>query len=362
MPRSRRALKGTLLANETKNKGLHGLRMIRLGDWWIYKLSPLMALAYATVLRLELDIWVYFPPLFVVLLGMFLGASYASVINNFFDWEEDAAAGKENYFIGRSATFRFAVLGLSLASLAAYLFAFVSDPYLWLIYLLNILLFALYSVPPLRLKNRGFWGVLMMGLGESLLPKLFAVFFISKASGLDLPPAWLVAALVWALALGLRNILLHQFQDRLQDQKVALSTFLTKNEGKRVRNGVRFVLFPLEIVGLVALLLQVQSWWPWAFLLFYAWTDYMRVRHKGQSLTLLKPSHNQRVILQEFYDFFFPLAFLAAAAVVNPLNWLAFLGHALLCGQRLKWWWRDTRNLVVFHILPQYGIWLQKEP
>ena len=79
--------------------------------------------------------------------------------------------------------------------------------------------FAAYSLPPLRLKGRGSWGILADASGAHLFPALMAVFAISVATS-GTPPAalWTATVAVWAMAWGARGIIGHQIADETHDR------------------------------------------------------------------------------------------------------------------------------------------------
>src|ERR1043166_3388662 len=72
------------------------LRIIRSGEWWEYKLSPLLAIGYATALLNSTSVYRVAPWLLLILISTIVGATYVSVINDITDIQEDLAAGKNN--------------------------------------------------------------------------------------------------------------------------------------------------------------------------------------------------------------------------------------------------------------------------
>src|SRR5580765_6880550 len=72
------------------------LKIIRSSEWWEYKLSPFLALGYATALFTSTPLYQLAPRLFLLLISIITGAIYVSVINDITDMEDDLAAGKNN--------------------------------------------------------------------------------------------------------------------------------------------------------------------------------------------------------------------------------------------------------------------------
>ncbi|MCH5687480.1 hypothetical protein LWM68_26365 [Niabella sp. W65] len=71
-------------------------RFIRSHDWWDYKLPPILAVGYATLLLGNKSIFDYYGYIALILLSVIIGAVYVSVINDISDIEVDLKAGKAN--------------------------------------------------------------------------------------------------------------------------------------------------------------------------------------------------------------------------------------------------------------------------
>src|SRR5262249_23528237 len=131
--------------------------LVRLDNWWCAKIPPLLAVAYVQILLGGLDLGRA-----VLLLGCFLFsvacvAAYGHVINDIFDLEADRLAGKPNAMArlrrGRPAALAAAFL---VAGFLPGIFAGYSIAAACLLFL-NYLWPTVYSVPGIRLKERGLW-------------------------------------------------------------------------------------------------------------------------------------------------------------------------------------------------------------
>src|SRR5687768_15009059 len=87
------------------------LEIVRAGEWWEYKLSPIFATFYATALLLGVPVVSLWPAALTLLLALVPGAAYVSVVNDLTDRADDAAAGKANRLSGRSPIYAVGLLG-----------------------------------------------------------------------------------------------------------------------------------------------------------------------------------------------------------------------------------------------------------
>ena len=99
---------------------------------------------------------------------------------------------------------------------------------------LNYLWPTLYSIPGVRLKERGVLGVLSDAAGSHITPTLFAfadasVFVPGTVNGVVL-----AAVLLWATALGIKGILYHMIADRANDETAGVATFATTRDVGRL--------------------------------------------------------------------------------------------------------------------------------
>ena len=153
-------------------------------------------------------------------------ASMGYLFNDLFDIKKDALAGKRNFLAGKSS-----MLILLLFSVSA---AFVFVPWIYLpktnlSFILigaQLLLFIVYSAPPVRLKERGLAGIVTDALYAHGLPPVLAAYTFWLASrSLFLSPDILLL-FAWQTLAGVRNILLHQFDDITADKIAGSKNFV----------------------------------------------------------------------------------------------------------------------------------------
>jgi hypothetical protein len=301
--------------------------LIRANEWWEYKLVPVLSTFYATALVLHVAVSSLWAGALTLLLSVAAAAAYASVINDVTDRADDARAGKRNRVANRSRLIVAAALAVTAG--AGFIFGWLwrHDMRLLSCYLAMWLAFSLYSFPPFRFKKRGVAGVLCDAAGAHLFPALLAVFIACRDAQRAVSGAWIVSVAVWALMFGLRGILWHQLTDVENDRAAAVLTFVRRHPVAAPAIGT-FVVFPLEIGALAAMLRQVGSSWPAAFLALYVLYA-IRVRQRTNPVIVV-PKPRSFFVLQEFYTDLFPVALLVAASVRDRWD-LAVLGaHFLL--------------------------------
>jgi 4-hydroxybenzoate polyprenyltransferase len=235
-------------------------RNLRTRDWWSSKIPPLLAVAYAVILVGNVDWRQALPALLRLLLSIVGVAGYGYVLNDVFDVEEDRRRGKTNSMAGFNR-YQQAALLLLLASLG--LAPMVGGPFGRVsvsLVVLNLALPMLYSIPPVRLKERGIFGVVADAMGVHVVPTLF--FAISMAglgdgsSGLR-TTGLIAAAGLWALMAGSRGIIVHQVRDRESDLSAGVKTFGGTIDPGAARTVVFRLMFPAELLALSVLLITV---------------------------------------------------------------------------------------------------------
>jgi 4-hydroxybenzoate polyprenyltransferase len=302
-------------------------KKLRADDWWSSKIPPLLLVAYGSALLGNADWRVALPALLRLLLAIVAVAGFGYVLNDVFDVEEDRRRGKANTMASLRRWQQTALL-LLLASLSVA--PLVGGPFGWVSFLLiagNLTLPLLYSIPPIRLKERGILGAMMDALGAHVVPTLF--FGISMAGVSESTPGWrltgfVLAAAGWALLTGLRGIIVHQVRDRESDLGAGVRTFAGALEADTARTLLFRRIYPAELLALSLMLSMVIPDAPilMAVLPLYLLVELLRVLDDWR-LPLLDP-HNRAgdpyvpVANNELYEVWLPLSLgiqLAASAL-----------------------------------------------
>ncbi|MCB2377812.1 UbiA family prenyltransferase [Hymenobacter sp. BT635] len=329
----------------------------RVQDWWSCKFSPVLATFYASACLTGLPVWPLLPQLLLLLLGLTVGATYVSVINDWTDQADDHAGGKYNRLANKSRAFPTILLLLCLGTgLVLGIYFWRCSPLSGLLYLGSWVAFSCYSLPPIRLKKRGLAGVLSDAAGSHFFPQLLTVSLVAAWTDQTLPTLWYAAVGVWALACGLRNILLHQLDDVEADAQAGVTTWVTLRGARFAQRFGQFVVFPVEVLAFGSMLVISQQLWPVLLLLVYAGLEVFKWRLWSSPPMVLQP--NSRIMLGEYYEVFYPLAFVLALSARHPIDGWVLALHLLLFGLRF---WQTLRlvgwagSLVVRKILSRVG-------
>jgi 1,4-dihydroxy-2-naphthoate octaprenyltransferase len=329
-------LESSLIQNSppVQRRGAGLPQTIRAVDWWEFKLSPIFALVYATGLLLNVSLASLWPLLLLSLLALVPGAAYVSVVNDLTDMRDDLASGKANRLAGRSPAFVACVLACCILPGVGVAVYWRGDPVLLTLYLAAWAAFTLYSVPPVRLKNRGFLGLLADASGAHLFPTLLVVGLVYRWSAEPLDPVWFAAVAVWSLCLGLRGNLWHQLSDRHNDEKVHLLTFARSHKIAFVHGVGNFAIFPYEALAFALMLLLLGSRAAVAALALYLLLEWSRRLMWKTSLVVVAPKERSSILLLEYYEVFFPVALLLSSSARHPADLLILAAHLLLFPRR----------------------------
>lgn len=151
-------------------------------------------------------------------------ASFGYFINEFFDKESDAKAGKINKLAYLPGSYQ---LGILLSSLAL---TFL--PWLWLpktilsisLIAVQIGLFLIYSMPFPRLKEHTYLSLIIDSSYAYVVPLLLSFYTFSLIAGQPGFPLWLYLFLCAVFFIGLRNIIIHQIKDVMKDYQSGIQT------------------------------------------------------------------------------------------------------------------------------------------
>jgi hypothetical protein len=313
---------------------------LRLKNPWNYKAPFLISLPYFMSAVGRIPASRALLGLLASLLTIFGIAATAYLLNDWSDTEKDRAGGKPN-----------AVAQLGLAQRGALLLAFLSAALLPWLYLpftrltgallaAELGLFVVYCFPPFRLKERGVLGLLTDACYAHALPAVLAVVTFAAMAPRPYPQlaSLLLALLAWQLALGVRNITLHQLQDHDSDLRSGTRTVATAVGPERLSAWLTRAVVPLELFGFTAFTLVAARGLPallWAYPAFVLLT---LARRRALGLPVL-PAGARGLLyafLDDFYVDWLPLAVLFSLLAIEPGYWPLLVIHLLLFRSGLR--------------------------
>ena len=311
---------------------LSSMRPFRADDWWRSKASLLMGFVYLFTLWFDIPIRRFIPLSFLSLIVIIGFASFGYLINDFFDKEKDRQSGKKNFLHGKSMVSQFGLLALTLIFIVFPWLYLPADTYSYVGIGLQLTLLLIYSVPPVRLKEKGVIGLIVDALYAHAVPVLLAAYTFLLASGHKFPWIGLLFLFLWQFMNGMRNIFLHQFEDIDAD-----SHSQTKNYVASVSEKARyrflslsmvlelafcllfFLIASLETKEMISCLLLVLAFCILAFFRFGSYIDVMlhsTWRYFPNSV-YEKWLPALYLIILSFHTFYFILFLIAHVALFN---------------------------------------------
>jgi len=302
-------------------------RLVRSHDWWLYKIPPLLAIAYAEILLLDLPVLQSILTVSALLFAIACVAAYGHIINDSFDIEVDQQVGKRNA-MAQFSPWQRALFCLALAGLGFSLTVLMNFGTLAIALLgINYLLPTLYSAPPCRFKEKGILGILSDAAGAHAIPTLFiATTFSHLVATPPLQGAGLaIAATAWSFFAGIRGILLHQLWDRDDDLRSQVKTFVTESNVESVRFWMSRIIFPIELLLLSALILVIAHTTPLILVFTIVYFLLKLILFKADPTATFDPAPIQKayVIPHDFYEVGLPLILAVTLSLQNA--WFALL-------------------------------------
>jgi 4-hydroxybenzoate polyprenyltransferase len=300
-------------------------------EWWEYKLPPLLAVAYATVIYYDFQLEKAIVQILFLLVAVIVGAIYVSVINDVTDVKEDLEAGKRNSMSMVPVPIRFTLVASILVFAVFFGYLLYPDLKSIVFYTLAYVVFSLYSIRPFRFKERGLLGVACDAMGAHVFPALLLTTNLIHFMKVESHLMWYVAIAGWSFLYGVRGILWHQFHDRENDLKSGTNTFATGVDPKDFKGAETFIL-GLELLGfLIFLSYFFNESILWAALA-YVCLVVLRMLAFKRKIRIITTSRSEsyQLFLNDFYIVFFPIALLIQISLSQPLALLVLGVHIVL--------------------------------
>jgi 4-hydroxybenzoate polyprenyltransferase len=175
-------------------------------------------------------------------------ANYGHAINELYDREQDAKAHRTNIATMRGS--RYVRVVAFFSAVIALITAWLGAGALAVLLTAGALcLPTAYSVPPIRLKERMWLGVLADALAAHVYPAAMALALSAQWSIGDVTPTVIAASVVWSLMLGIRGILSHQASSEFADREAGLNTVIHRLGKTAVARLVLCIVLPAEIAA-----------------------------------------------------------------------------------------------------------------
>ena len=271
-------------------------------------------------------------------------AGFGHLFTDIFDVEEDRIRGQSNLWGDSRPVQRWILLAsLIAASWIPWLFIPIGRAG-FLLLVMEFVMFALYAVPPIRLKNRGLAGIAADGMYAHALPALWTWLPFAHLSGAQTPIWTGLAIAAWGISVGIRELMHHQAIDAERDRAAGATTFGVRRGGVYLMRLLRRVVLPAELVTLSLLLvvMATKSIVPLAGFAIYMIWSVVKVRVLWlEPMRLLPPNTDDgatvlaRRVLGPFYYGWLPLLMLSALLIKDSVYVVATGLHLVLFGPML---------------------------
>ena len=317
--------------------------LLKSDRWWSWKIPPMLAFGYFGLLSS-----VNLPPMGLVLgqIALFLIAAigiagFGHLFTDIFDIEEDRRRGHTNLWADSGSWQRLLILAsLIAASWLPWLFIPIGRIGLVLLGA-EFLMFVLYAVPPIRLKNRGLAGIAADGMYAHALPALWTWLPFANLAGAK-TSFWVGLAIgVWGISVGIRELMHHQAIDADRDREAGATTFGVRRGRAHLMKLLRQIVLPVEVISLAVMLaaMTLASMLPiLGFGLYMLWS-FVKVRAFWlEPVRLFPPDSDDaatilaRRILGPFYYGWLPLLLLAELVIRDRSYLFVALLHFVLFG------------------------------
>lgn len=316
---------------------------------WKNKLSPFLSLMYAFFYKnSNIDLEKELKTVILMLLGIVLIAIWASLINNYYDINTDSIVGKSNEMVKLNPFYR--KLSIVISFVSCFIYCYFSLFNLWTIIFFGLacLCFLLYSSSSIRLKEKPFWDLLTDGLASQFFPALFIFTFLFNGNFKE-NYIYIYSGSLWLFfAMGVRALIMHQYQDEEKDRNAYLSTYVI-GSNVETRNKIEFLLLFCEILFFSIFAFSINSI---AFgLTIFLYILFILILRKYFSYIKivyfhLNEKHQNRIFLYDAYTFFI-LCILGLLCIKNVQNILLVFFHLIV--------FHNTIILKLWKILKERG-------
>lgn len=275
---------------------------LRFGNPWKYKAPLLISWTYAITAVSEVDPLKSILHILLAYITLFGIAALGYFINDWADINSDKKAGKHNKLGEYSLLVKILILLFLLVISFGSWFYLPLDKYSLILIAVEILLFVLYSLPPFRLKERGFLGVICDTAYAYIVPSVLASYtFYLLGNRTFVGYHWFVLFMLpWLMLVGVRGILFHQLKDFENDVLSNTNTFTTRWGKDRIERTIK-ILLPFEAIFM---LLFFSCFIQHFFLLLPGYIFYFVIRYFSVGIKK-KIYKDPRQFSYLFYDDFY---------------------------------------------------------
>ncbi len=201
----------------------------RTSEWWKPKAGLILSSIYLSVLINDVSLWdtfIYLPPALITILGIGI---LGHLINDFFDLSSDKQANKMNRLENKSFFEILAYLFFSFLLAFTPWLVLPVDNWVIIMLIVEVILLILYAIPYIRLKERGFLGLVTDSLYAYVVPPILAFYTFSMLGISSFEFTYFTLfAFLWLFFAGVYNLAIHQIEDFDNDSISQTKTWAVK--------------------------------------------------------------------------------------------------------------------------------------
>jgi 4-hydroxybenzoate polyprenyltransferase len=311
-------------------------KKLRLSNPWNYKVPFLITIPYLVFLLSDYkqDVSLSVLASISIIFGV---AGFGYLTNDIGDKQKDALIHKENASSKLSVTAIVFLFLLFLFLAIAPWFYLPFDKLSACLLFLQFFLFYIYAFPPLRLKEKGFFGVIADAGYAHINPAVLAAYTFYLYIGKEYSGfyVFLIILVSWQFVLGIRNIVFHQVKDHEKDLESGTNTFVTKKGIQKTTTLITRIVLPLEIVLFIVFCTYVTTYFPFFIIGVFLYWLIIAIQLRKSS-RILGYREYAYVYLDDLYIKWVPL-FVLVGLVLSSINFApVFILHFLIFRSEVK--------------------------
>jgi 4-hydroxybenzoate polyprenyltransferase len=217
---------------------------LKIHKWWTAHYCSMMTFGYLAIAASSAspEAWTVVRTILLFTAGSIGIASTGQLLNDLGDIRQDSRTGAPNILAMRSVGQRILIfVGVAVLGILPW-------------FLAEIILFALYSLPPFRLKGRGLLGPITDSLYGYVVTHLVTILVFLAPFGAHLSP-WLIGLfMIWWFVYGFAQILHHQLLDESRDRTEGIQTLAVRFGWERTLQFVNKIVVPFQVCAFVLLM------------------------------------------------------------------------------------------------------------
>ncbi len=302
-------------------------KFVRVIDWWSHILPPILLFYYAGIIGIsesnnkiiQLTIALIFISILTAIIGYY--------INDLFDIKDDLLAGKFNFVAAQSNNFKllFPLLIITIIILFfLYLnhYCSINEQHIFFCFFsLNIILFLMYSIPPLRLKSNLVASLIIDAMYSGTIFYIMAFLLSQKTTNTN----YHILSIIFSFGFlrGIRNYLSHIVNDFENDLKVKHQSLATKFGQPKIQFAANLI-YPFELILMVLFIYHTNPKLtiPVIILLILFLIKWI--------FSMLKNNTKNLPELNDLYEIWIPILLLVNIVYLNHSLYILFIIHTIL--------------------------------